>query len=110
MNYNDVQEPSVPFPMLYNEFKREIVNAIQQYVSRGIPYCCISEIMNDFARQCVESANVELNEMSNRYNKALEDYSNYIRQQDASNNEYKQQEFVVSPDGELGVDTDGQIE
>jgi hypothetical protein len=115
MNYNEIKEPNVPFPMLYNDFKKEIISVVQRFVQKGVPYCCISEAMGEFARQCAESSNIELNEYSARYNQALEAYSNAIREQENQPNpinqdEYVQQSFEVSPDGELGVTADGQVE
>ena len=109
MNYNEIKEPQVPFPVLYNEFKREIVGIVQRYAQKGIPYCCISESMNDFARQCTESANTELNEYSSVYNKALEDYANNIRSQEQQKEEYKQLSIDDFPE-EQGVSSNEQVE
>lgn len=112
MNYDEINEPQMPFPVLYNSFKREIVGVIQHYIQKGIPYCCISESMNDFARQCAESSSIELNDFNARYNKALEEYANYIREQEhqETKEEYSQLSFDDFPTEQEGVSADGQIE
>lgn len=109
MTAPEVTEPMMPFPIIVNEFKKEIVSVIQRYAQKGVPFCVINDIVADFSRQCTESANTELTECNNRYNKALEDYSNYIREQEKPHEEYQQAELdldALSSDGES--DANGQ--
>lgn len=101
MNYKEVREPQKPFPLLYNEFKKDIVATIQNYVQKGVPYCCVSEAMNDFARQCAENSNLEYNDSLVTYDNALKQYADYVTKFEKNSKE-------DTPDKQESV-TDGQI-
>lgn len=102
MSLIDVREPQKPFPLLYNEFKRDIVSTIQNYVQKGVPYCCISEAMNEFSRQCAENTNLEFSEASSAYDRALQEYADAVNR-----NNVQEVTTVDTPESESV--TDGQI-
>lgn len=74
----EVGMPQRPFQLLYADLKRELINAVQDSLQKGLPSCVVNDIVADVSRQCVAVSDRDYQDAIQQYDIALNRYNAYL--------------------------------